>query len=490
MTQAERKLVSRSFPRLAWAWPQGARNQLITAAICPDEDRAFAAIEQWLHDTDLDDATFAEHRLLATITTRFDRRLAPHPEYARLCGLQRLNWTKSRMAIGASKPALEKLIDAGVRVVLLKGACRVALDSAEQKSRTSYDLDLLVSDDHFAESFEILAKDGWNSARGESVLGLRARISSIRARNFKKGRFGDIDLHKTAYKAQNSHAELDDALLREARCVKFYGLDVYVPSAEERIAMAIGHGGWDGHSHSDWLVDVAGILAKEPIDWDVFIKIIQGRNLIHQSAIALSYLANEIGVFVPEAVLDAICRWRVVSAPQRVALMLMAKEQSNMTSLQKVVRSVLHTVHRARYSGRNTDTDTSAFRAFARPIKTGRSDAYVFGQTLYENEVTQAGTYAFKVSLEMPSQKRRRRIEFELNGAERNICHLQALHLRKSETPLRAKFRGTIQINSGDLPLRLEALPGKLMIGEAKPADKEKYAEVPFEIKSLVLRRK
>ncbi|SEK55173.1 nucleotidyltransferase family protein [Pacificibacter marinus] len=489
MKRFEPKSVSRWFPRLAWAWPKGARHQLITAAICPDEDRAFAAIQQWLHDTDLDDATFAEHRLLAAITTRFDQRLKPHAEYARLCGLQRLNWTKSRMAVGASKPALEHLVNAGLRVVLLKGACRVALDLAEQKSRTSYDLDLLVNPNDFSQGFEILAKDGWNSARGESVLGLRARLSSIRARNFKKGRFGDIDLHKTAYHTANSHAALDDALFQEAQPAEFYGLNVFIPSPEERIAMAIGHGGWDGHSHSDWLVDVAGILEKESIDWDKFTIIINGRNLKHQTAIALSYLANDIGLDIPTPMLDAVCRWRVASAPSRVAVMFLAKEHSSMTLAQKAVRSVFHTFHRARYSGRDKDKDTSAFRAFTKRANASDKGAYVFKQTVPAKDTTQAGIYAFKISIEIPAQKRRRRIEFELNGAQRNICHLQALHLRKSDVPISARFHGKIQINPNDWPLSLEALPGKFMFDEPTPADREKYGELPFKINSVILRR-
>jgi hypothetical protein len=152
-------IASHRFPSLSWAWPQGGRHLLIVAAICPDEDRAFEAIQQWLRETDLDDATFAEHRLLSAITTRFDARLAHHPEYARLCGLQRLNWTKSRMAVSTAKPALQKMVDAGLSVILLKGACRIALDIAEQKSRTSYDLDLLLNHSDFANAIEILAQD-------------------------------------------------------------------------------------------------------------------------------------------------------------------------------------------------------------------------------------------------------------------------------------------------------------------------------------------
>ncbi len=482
--------VSRRFPRLSWAWPAGGRHLLITAAICPDDDRAFAAIQQWLHETDLDAATFAEHRLLASITTRFDQRLMPHDEYPRLCGLQRLNWTKSRMAISATKPALEMMVDAGLQIILLKGACRVALDITEQKSRTSYDLDLLLDPEDFVHAFEILAKDGWKSTRGESVLGLRARLSSVRARNFKKGRFGDIDLHKAGYHNTRANDALDQHLLHDVLPVQFYGLKVFIPSTEERIALAIGHGGWDGHSHSDWLVDLAGILEKETVDWDKFTKIIRGRKLQEQAAIALSYLSQEIGVHIPTEVRLEICDWRVLSAPSRIGAMLLAKESESMSRGQKLVRSMVRGLHRSRSSGRDKSQDTSIFRALTKTTNQHSLTECALTHQITIPDIPPTGTLSFNITIDMPAPRKRRRIELELNGAHRNICHLQIFHIWTSEGNVSARFRGEVVVTPEDWPLNLTALPGKLLVHTSGGGEREKHDAVPFRVRTSDFRYK
>ena len=480
--------VSHRFPKLGWAWPQGARNQLIIAAICTDEARALAAIKSWLDQTDLDDATFAEHRLLAAITTRFDDNLKMHPEYARLCGLQRLNWTRSLMAMNAAKPVLEEMVAAGLRLILLKGACRVAMDPSEQKSRTAYDLDLLLSADNFVAAFEILVGNDWKSTRGESVMGLRGRISSVRARNFKSGKFGDIDLHQFAYHIANQSDGFDRALFEEATPATFYDLPVFVPSAEERLAIAIGHGGWDGHSHSDWLVDAARIVTLEEVDWDKFSRIVSARRLKGASAIALSYMTREIGVPIPEDVQRNICGKSDLASPSQVAAMFLAKDTEKLTVAQRLVRSGIQNYERLRHSGRNKSLDTPMFRAVSRSVNTAESHTALQHQI----EVPQTlgpGRWAFEISVALQAPKMRRRIEFELNSETRNLCHLQGFHLRTSADQIVIRFRGHIDLKDGDSALTLSALPGKLVEEGADRARRDKYSALPFAVTAASISR-
>ncbi|WP_342071653.1 nucleotidyltransferase family protein [Yoonia algicola] len=473
---------SRRFPNLAWAWPQGGRNQLVVAAICPDEARAFAAIESWLHETDLDDATFAEHRLLAAITTRFDDRLKKHKEYARLNGLQRLNWTRSLMAMSAAKPALQEMVSAGLRLILLKGACRVALDVSEQKSRTAYDLDLLLSPSDFVGAFEILAANGWVSTRGESVLGLRGRISSVRARNFKHGRFGDIDLHQSAYHIANQSENIDRALLDDVQPAQFYGLPVFVPSPEERLAMAIGHGGWDGHSHSDWLVDAARIVNVDGVDWDKFCKIIKCRKLSGPTAIALSYLSTEVGLNISSEVLREVCGRTNLASPAQISAMFLAKDTGKLTSAQRTIRRAFENFHKLKHSGRDKMQDTPLFRAVTKPGSSAAATAGVLEQQLVPDTQAKAGLWSFNVTLNVKAPPKRRRIEFEINSPTRNLCHLQAFHLRKSGDHTMMRFKGQIELKKDDFPCVLSALPGKLVEAPDGSAEHQKYGIVPFSV--------
>ena len=473
-------ITSRNFPRLAWAWPEGGRNQLVLAAICPDENRAYEAIKAWLRETDLDDATFAEHRLLAAITTRFDARLTHHPEYARLCGLQRLNWTRSRMAIATSKPVLQEMVDAGLKVILLKGAARVALDISEQKSRTSYDLDLLLKPGDFEQAFEILARHDWASSRGESVLGLRARLSSVRARNFKKGHFGDIDLHRFAYHTSSSDPHWEAELFADLCEVEFYELKAYVPGPEERLAMAISHGGWDGQSHSDWLVDIAHILATEPVDFTKFESIVRGRGLQGAGSIALSYLSREVGLNIPDSTLHRICGQSTYASPTQLPALLLAKEAEAMSRAQKIVRRTIIGYKKLWYSGRNTVLDAPLFRAFTKVKPTAEADGYALSLPIALPDQVAEGAWRFDLTLETPAPVRSRRLEFELNSAKRNLCHLQAIHLKRSGDTLAMRFRGRVTLGPEDRSLVLDALPSKLVEDEIGSYDHQKYATIPF----------
>ena len=481
MTSAQ-PFSSRKFPNLGWAWPSGRRDQLLVAAICPDECRALASIEAWLQETDLDDATFAEHRLLAAITTRFDALLSSHPEYARLCGLQRLNWTKSRMALASVMPALQEMATLGLRPILLKGACRVALDPSEQKSRTSYDLDLLLASCDFAPAFEVLAARGWKSTRGESTLGLRARISSVNARNFKHGQFGDIDLHRTAYHAPNVNSVLDEQLLSAAMPVEYYGLPLRVPIPEERLAMAIGHGGWDGHNHSDWLVDAARILEQDAINWDKFTSIVVSRRLIGASAVALSYLHYQIGLEIPAKVRDSIFGTSSVGTPAQVASMFLAKEAEQLSSSQRLVRKGIESFHKLRHSGRNKALDTPVFRTFTKVRKDEPGDHFGFNYQVLCRERAATGLWSFSITLQIPAPSKTRRVELELNGQDRNICHFQAFHFRKSGASALIKFNGRIEIDENDFPIVISALPSKLIETVDSKSEIDKYGAIAFSV--------
>lgn len=242
---------------LRWAWPAGGLDQLLIAAACPDEGRARSAAHAWLATHDVDAVEYRDHRLLATIVDRCGTTLANLPAGPRLAGLQRQLWTRSRMAIAQAATALRRLTEAGIPVMLLKGAARIAAEPGAARSRLAHDVDAVVPPDRFADAVEGLAAAGWTASSGESQLCLRAHAPAIRAVNFFRDRFGDVDLHQWAYGDGRFHAVLDRALWEQARPAEFFGVPVFIPSDTDRAALAIVNSGLDAHAHSDWLVDCA-----------------------------------------------------------------------------------------------------------------------------------------------------------------------------------------------------------------------------------------
>jgi hypothetical protein len=471
---------SRRFPNFAWAWPDGGRLQLLQAALNPDEGVARQALFTWLSQNNLDDASFPEHRLFAAITTRFGRNLEGMAEYPRLVGMQRLHWTQSRLAVTANLPPLQKFVELGLKPVLLKGAARVALDPTQQKSRSAFDLDLVMPDADFEAAVRTLLDDGWQSTRGESVLGLKARLSSVRARNFKKGRFGDIDLHRCAYQNIQAHSQFDADLLRDALPVTYYDLPVFVPSVEERLVMAMGHGAWDGHHHSDWLVDIVGMLNSETVDWGKLYAIAQGRKLRGPIAIALSFLSNEINIPLPDDVLRRFGAHAPRAKLRDIPSLILARDTQDLTALQTRVRAIVHGAARLGKSGRNAKRDTRQLRRFTRPARVMGTGPTVFSHIVSQPQSTAPGTWTLTAKLLFKMPAVRRRIELEINGPDRNLGHVQVLHLHKSAETFAVQFSAKLELKETDFPISLVSLNSKFVGAEPDAPERIKYDRLPF----------
>ena len=95
--------ISRRFPDYGWAWPTNELDRLLKAVLLPDQRAAQAQASRWLDGNDIDAVEFREHRLLAAIADRFGKALGAHSAHPRLAGLQKMLWTKSRLAMREAK---------------------------------------------------------------------------------------------------------------------------------------------------------------------------------------------------------------------------------------------------------------------------------------------------------------------------------------------------------------------------------------------------
>ncbi|TIT26054.1 MAG: hypothetical protein E5W76_34995, partial [Mesorhizobium sp.] len=123
--------------------------------------------------------------------------------------LQKMLWTKSRMAMREAEPVLKAMADAGCAVMLIKGASRIAVNVSAQRGRVAHDIDILVRPQDMEIAFDALRGRDWQIATGVSPQYLRTRLASLRSMNFYKGNYGDIDLHQLAYDGSQQSAEDD-----------------------------------------------------------------------------------------------------------------------------------------------------------------------------------------------------------------------------------------------------------------------------------------
>ena len=476
--------IGRRFPDYGWSWPTGGLDQLLKAALLSDEEAAAACAAQWLDENDIDLVAFREHRLLAAISDRFGRKLAGHSAYPRLVGLQKMLWTKSRMAMREAEPALQAMANAGCMVMLIKGASRIALNASAQRGRVAHDIDILVRPQDMQTAFDVLRDRDWQIASGVSPQYLRTRLASLRSMNFFKGNFGDIDLHQLAYDGSQRSNEDDLAIWRRAAVAEFSGVSVLVPSPADRIALAIAHGGLDAHTHSDWLVDCAVAIRDGEVDWDVFLDIVARRGLAAAAAVALSYLALGIGVAVPDVVLARVLAMADRTGLSRWSAVLQAKPRTDFGGLVWLSRGFAKQLRLKRKSGRlQQEPPAKAWRGRLAGRKPQAAPApLVFSRAIACPQRT--GDMMLDVTVRIAVPPVRRRIEMEINAGDEHIARLRAMVISRSGKERVLHFRGRVRLDGSRQALTLEARPSRQFREWNDAAAVAVYGALPFQLLS------
>lgn len=483
MAKAVRR-IGRRFPDYGWSWPTGKLDQLLKAALLGDEEAACRYAARWLDENDIDLVSFREHRLLTAISDRFGRKLAGHSAHPRLVGLQKMLWTKSRMAMREAEPALKAMVDGGADIMLIKGASRIALNASAQRGRVAHDIDILVRPRDMAAVFDVLRDRDWQIASGVSAQYLRTRLPSLRSMNFFKGSFGDIDLHQLGYDGSQPSAEDDLAIWQRAIPAEFSGVGVFVPSPADRMALAIAHGGLDAHTHSDWLVDCAVAIRGGDVDWDVFLDIVGRRGFAVPAAVALSYLALEIGVPVPEAALAEIVGRADRAGLSRWSSVLQAKPRMDFGSLVWLSRGLAKQLRLKRKRGRlQQEPPAGAWRG--RPASRTPHTApapLVFSQAIAHPQTT--GEMMLDITVRIGVPPVRRRIEMEINAGASHIARLRAMAISRSGRDRVLRFRGKVTLDGTGHALLLEARPSRQFREWNDKAAVATYGALPFQLLS------
>ncbi len=419
----QRLSTSRRFPHLSWAWPNGGRERLLIAAAHADARRAAQALLDWLSTTDLDDAEFAEQRLLVRAASRFPETHLKVPERARLNGIVRLLWTKSSLSLDGAAPALKALREAGVELLVLKGMAQTALDMQNLKGRIAHDIDILIRVSDLPVALPLLDGAGWRSTRGESGLFLKERGASFRSLNFVKPPFGDIDLHTRAYLTTNHHSEAETGLWSRSARTRLLDVDVLVPSPTDRLVNAIAHGVLDAHRHSDWLVDSAQLIGEGNIDWPLVVRLAQGLGVPAQVTLALFYLREVLGFAVPEKALNLLWEEARNSRADYFKALLLGYPREKHSLVSSIGRRVCKMRHRAQVEATNAKAGPASPPQKMRRVRpsTALPDT---PPALRHCLAVARGARRCSIVVGLEAGGRARRYVFEINTRDRHLARL------------------------------------------------------------------
>lgn len=289
-------------------WPP-ERHILLLAAALADPEAARQAWAQWAMGTELAEATSPEVRLLAAVAQRMPELAPDAAADPRLAGARRYIWTQTQMAIGAARPLLAEMKAAGLRLMLIKGAARIALDPALAQERALRDIDVLVHPDDWAAGLDFALQRRWTHDRADGgVSPLNVHSVGLR-RATDSGAPAVFDLHRfVLYECRNHNQDL--GFWDRAIPARFQGIDVLCPSTTDQAIVMLGQSMlYSPAPHAPlWALDVGPMVRAGRIDWKLFLREVHRRQIQAFVAAPLLLLTERAGCPVPGEVMNDLVR--------------------------------------------------------------------------------------------------------------------------------------------------------------------------------------
>lgn len=282
-------------------WPPEGQILLLVAAL-GELETARQAWQQWSDLQILADASWPEVCLLAAIARRIVDLAPGAPLDARLAGARRHIWTRTQMTLGAVRPLLATLRDEGLRLMLLKGAARLANDPTLVQSRALRDIDVLIHPEDWERSLRIAEGEGWIAARNDTALTNLRRKSAIGLRNPRAR--GECDLHRYVLR-ECTYEGQDLALWDRALPARFLDVDMLCPAPTDFALVTLAQSMLYNAAPATpyWALDIDPLIRAGGIDWDLLLREVRHRRIEPYVAAPLLMLRERIGSPVPADVL-------------------------------------------------------------------------------------------------------------------------------------------------------------------------------------------
>ncbi len=293
--------------RLLETLPVGTNALLIQAAIAP-VDSARPAWQAWRSQRTIDEANWAEVRLLPCIAGRAKSLAITAAEQPRLDGIRRFVWSNTQKQLLAIRPAVQCLAEQGFEPMPLKGAAVICHGLSGISDRYIRDVDILLRPEYMARALELLVAKGWRSPEFPNELSLPTPGQfGTHAIKLTKAGEGELDLHEFAI-APNCFPALDRDLRSRGVRGAFLGVPCMLPAAEDLLVNVLEHSfRRDPDRVLDWSVDAAHLIQAGTIDWGLVERITLDRALAVPLECRLRYLREQCHLdAIPSTLLDAL----------------------------------------------------------------------------------------------------------------------------------------------------------------------------------------
>lgn len=289
--------------------PTPLQGLLLDAAFAPRE-RAEASFAAWDAATGFDEIDDGSFRLLPLVAHHLAELGVTTARGELLGGIQRRSWFENQMVLSASLPAVDALLDAGIDVVVFKGAALSALAYDNMASRPMDDIDILVREHEAERALSVFLDAGWEP--GDVRL---PRPTGSLPAEFRRFRHSAplstaaghaIDLH---WHATDSWCwpDADADLWASAREFDLRDRTVRALAVEDELIVACVHGvRWNPVPPVRWVADALTLL-HTTIDWCAFVSHARRLRVEPQLALTMRLLHDRFDAAIPVGVLDALC---------------------------------------------------------------------------------------------------------------------------------------------------------------------------------------
>jgi hypothetical protein len=293
--------------RRLYLWPDEAQTLLLKAALWDGED-ALDAFREWRNRCDLaGPVDAATYRLLPLLHANMVRLGCDDPIMGVLKGVRRHAWCKVQERLQCASQAIEILSARGIPTMVSKGI-PLALEYYDDCSlRPMSDVDIYVQFPQARLALNLLKEAGWQAidTRWQDPLVVEAHETPLRRDKI------DLDFHWHLFHhvIERDALEGDRRIWAAAEPMTVAGARTLRPSATDLLLQVALHGlKYNPMSPIRWIADVATIVRKDGdrIDWEAALAYAARARMSLHLGTGLQFLASEIGVPIPEQVLQQV----------------------------------------------------------------------------------------------------------------------------------------------------------------------------------------
>jgi hypothetical protein len=283
---------------------------LLRAALL-DGPAAASAFAAWRQGLDINDIDYGWSRLLPLVQRNLARSGLDDPWLPRMKGIRRLYWVRNLTLLHRVRPVLAALAAAGIPVILLKGAGITASFRDSVDLRPMDDVDIMVPPDRLAQVVDMMATLGWRPKEMPPCSAAEmSALTHTAGWPFVDSDGTELDLH---WRALNLDGRIGNDLgfWQRATPARLAGQQALVLAPADQLLHVCVHAvAWAGFSNLRWAADAALIIrvSRDRLDWATLCAEARRRGFAMLMHDCLGFLASDLSLPVPRAVLDDLRR--------------------------------------------------------------------------------------------------------------------------------------------------------------------------------------